>query len=79
VPPEGWSYGYHGDYSGDKFYKHTDGREMKSGKPEGTISGAIVIADAIKDMEAMTSLNLASNDLGVEGAKFIAAVLPKCT
>jgi hypothetical protein len=28
---------------------------------------------------AMTSLNLASNNLGAEGAKIITAVLPKCT
>jgi hypothetical protein len=40
---------------------------------------AVVVADAIKDMRAMTSLNLASNELGVEGAKIIAACLPKCT
>jgi hypothetical protein len=64
VPPEGWSYGYHGDYSGNKFYKHTDGREMKSGTPEGMTSGAIVIADAMPDMGALTSLNLANNGLG---------------
>jgi hypothetical protein len=40
---------------------------------------AMLIANDISDMGAMTSLNLASNDLGVEGAKSIAAVLPKCT
>jgi hypothetical protein len=28
---------------------------------------------------AMTSLNLASNKLGVKGAKIIAACLPECT
>jgi hypothetical protein len=57
-------------------YRHTDGREQKDrpGKPEGIIA----IANAIPDMGAMVSLNLASNDLGVEGAKFIAAVLAKC-
>jgi Ran GTPase-activating protein (RanGAP) involved in mRNA processing and transport len=42
-------------------------------------SGVIAIADAITDMRAMTSLNLALNKLGVEGAKAIAACLPKCT
>ena len=42
-------------------------------------SGVVAIADAIPDMGAMTSLNLASNSLGVEGAKIIAAFLPKCT
>jgi hypothetical protein len=42
-------------------------------------SGIIAIADAIPDMRALTSLNLASNIFGVEGAKIIAAVLPGCT
>ena len=43
------------------------------------ISGVVALADVIPDMGAMTSLNLASNELGVEGAKVIAACLPKCT
>jgi hypothetical protein len=42
------------------------------------MSGVIALADAIPDMGAMTSLNLATNSLGVEGAKIIAAFLPKC-
>jgi hypothetical protein len=46
---------------------------------ETDVSGVAAIAGAIKDMGAMTSLNLASNKLGVEGAKIIAACLPKCT
>jgi hypothetical protein len=41
--------------------------------------GVIALANAIPDMGAMTSLNLASNGLGVKEAKIIAAVLPKCT
>jgi hypothetical protein len=43
--------------------------------------GAIIISAWItnKDNGAMTSLNLASNMLRVEGAKIIAAVLPTCT
>jgi hypothetical protein len=40
---------------------------------------AIILASELPDKGAMTSLNLASNSLGVEGAKLIAAVLPKCT
>jgi hypothetical protein len=40
---------------------------------------AVLIANDISDMRAMTSLSLASNSLGVEGAKIIAAVFPKCT
>jgi hypothetical protein len=43
------------------------------------LSGIKALADGIKNNEAMTSLNLASNRLGVEGAKIIAAILPKCT
>ena len=35
--------------------------------------------DQHSDMGAMTSLNLASNHLGSEGAKIIANILPKCT
>jgi hypothetical protein len=37
------------------------------------------IANTYCSNGAMTSLNLASNILGVEGAKIIAAFLPKCT
>jgi Ran GTPase-activating protein (RanGAP) involved in mRNA processing and transport len=37
------------------------------------------LAVGIKDNGAMTSLNLSYNGLGVEGAKIITAVLPKCT
>jgi hypothetical protein len=46
---------------------------------KGDTSGIIAIADAILDMGAMMSLNLASNRLGIKGAKIIAAFLPKCT
>jgi Ran GTPase-activating protein (RanGAP) involved in mRNA processing and transport len=45
----------------------------------GDMSGVAALADAMPGMGAMTSLNLASNKLGVEGAKIIAACLPKCT
>jgi hypothetical protein len=37
------------------------------------------LAVGIKDNGAMTSLNLALNSLGVEGAEIIAALLPECT
>jgi Leucine-rich repeat (LRR) protein len=61
VVPEGWSHGYHGDYSGSKFWKHTDGRRQneKPGKPEGIIA----IANAIKDMRALSVLSLKKNNL----------------
>jgi hypothetical protein len=77
VSPGGWS-----STPGDPWkYRHTDGRKTDT-KPEGEEfkpEGIIALADAIKDMGAMTSLNLASNKLGVEGAKIIAACIPKCT
>ena len=76
VLPEGWTEDYD-SVEDEDVYKHTDGREQTDnpGKPEGIIA----IANAIPDIGAMTSLNLASNDLRVEGAKAIAVVLPKCT
>jgi hypothetical protein len=45
------------------------------------VGGAIIVSTWIsdKDKGAMMSLNLASNKLGVEGAKITAACLPKCT
>jgi hypothetical protein len=42
-------------------------------------TGVTALANAIPDMGALMCLNLASNSLGVEGAKTIAACLPKCT
>ena len=41
-------------------------------------SGVIAISDAIPTMGALTSLNLANNQISVEGAKHIAAALPQC-
>jgi hypothetical protein len=49
-----------------------------SGKMKGA-EDAIMLAAEVVDNRAMTSLSLASNDLGVEGAKIIAAFLPICT
>jgi hypothetical protein len=40
---------------------------------------AVLIANDISDMRAMTSLSLASTRLGAKGAKIIAACLSKCT
>jgi hypothetical protein len=42
---------------------------------EPDVSGVIALADAIPYMEAMTVLNLASNGLGAEGAKFVAEAI----
>jgi hypothetical protein len=43
------------------------------------ISMHITSANICHDKGAMTSLNLASNGLGAEGAKIVAAGLLKCT
>ena len=40
---------------------------------------AIILASELPGKRAMTSLDLTSNGLGVEGAKIVAAFLPKCT
>jgi hypothetical protein len=60
VLPEGWS--EKNDFFGTGGYKHTDGREQKDnpGKPEGIIA----IANAIPDLGALSSLNLALNSIG---------------
>jgi hypothetical protein len=70
VLPEGWTEDWDYDDEDEIVYKHTDGRTQKEhpGKPDGIIA----IAKAIPDMRAMTSLNLASNHLGIGGAKIIA-------
>jgi hypothetical protein len=49
-----------------------------SGKMRGA-GDVIMLVPEIIDNGAMASLNLASNSLGIEGAKIIAAFLPKCT
>jgi hypothetical protein len=41
-------------------------------------TGIIALAGVMPGMRAMTSLNLANNSIGVEGAEIIAAFLPKC-
>ena len=71
VLPKGWTEHY--NYSREEVYRHTDGREQKNkpGKPEGIIA----IANAIPDMRALTSLNLSSNNLKVEGAEIVAEAI----
>jgi hypothetical protein len=56
------------------YSKDNDGGAPWIASPEGPVA----VADAISDMGAMTSLNLASNHLGHQGAAIIAAFLPKC-
>jgi hypothetical protein len=45
------------------------------GKEHGEMSGIIALADAIPDMGALTSLNLALNKLNAEGAKIVAEAI----
>jgi hypothetical protein len=74
VPPDGWR---GPDNTG--YYDGPNG-EMTMTCPQGSSpEGAIAVANAISDTRTMTSLNLASNELGIEGVKIIAACLPKCT
>ena len=40
---------------------------------------AVLVANEVKNIGALTSLNLASNLLKAEGAKQVAAALPECT
>jgi hypothetical protein len=56
-----------------------DETELDMSSKEIGPDGAIMLAPEIAGNGAMTSLNLASNKLGIEGAKTIAACLPKCT
>jgi hypothetical protein len=69
VLPEGWTQQVNSTGTGYE-YRHIDGtvQQARPGKPEGVIA----IANAIKDMAAMSSLNLADNGLGAEGAKLVA-------
>jgi hypothetical protein len=51
-----------------------------SGKMNSPEDATMLVAEiAGNGTMTMTSLNLASNSLGIEGAKIIAAFLPKCT
>jgi hypothetical protein len=79
---DGWQF----DEDADEYWKAVEGEELVAKQlPAGeelaieSPVGAIAITNAIKDMRALTSLNLASNSLGVEGAKIVAAFLPRCT
>ena len=72
VLPEGWK--SKDDDGCAPWLRIADGHEQDEhpGKPEGVIA----LANAIQDMGALVSLNLANNGLGVEGAKHLATALP---
>jgi hypothetical protein len=66
VLPEGWSEKY--EDAASFGYTHGDGREQKEA-PEGSKpEGAIAIANAIKDMGALSVLSLKKNGLGTKEA-----------
>jgi Ran GTPase-activating protein (RanGAP) involved in mRNA processing and transport len=65
VLPEGWTQGFKADYSAME-YTNADGRKQDAhpGKPEGIIA----VANAIKDMEALSVLSLKENSLCTKDA-----------
>jgi hypothetical protein len=73
VPPKGWR-AEDGDDQAP--WIHTDGARVEEGMPEGSKPEAIIaVANAIKDMRALTSLNLSSNNLKAKGAKIVAEAI----
>jgi hypothetical protein len=58
-------------------YLHSDGKRGQDEEPLDGLakSGTTFLANAIKNNRALTSLNLSSNDLGVEGAKIVAEAI----
>jgi hypothetical protein len=63
----GWTKGLNAARSAHE-YAHTDGR-VQAEEPAKEAKGAIAVANAIKDMGALSILNLASNRLGAEAFK----------
>jgi hypothetical protein len=62
VLPEGWRAE---EDDGEAPWIHTDGQRVEDGMPGGsTPVGVIALANVIPDMEALSSLNLADNNLG---------------
>jgi hypothetical protein len=80
VYPEGWR-AEDGDDQAP--WIHTDGTRVEEGVPEGSKPEAIIaVANAIKDMGALTSLDISNQvdedgegGLGAEGAKCLAEAL----
>jgi hypothetical protein len=75
VQPSGWKDTCgDDDWELDTRYQHTDGTKQWN-EPGKLPEGAIAIANAIKDMGALTSLNLSSNNLKAEGGKIVAEAI----
>jgi hypothetical protein len=76
TPPDGWRNQY-SDQSGD--WCHTDGQKQRAPPAGSKQEGVIALFDYIKNNGALTKFDISTNDLRAEGAKIIAAILPKCT
>jgi hypothetical protein len=81
VPPAGWSSAKQFNSAGVDGFKSPSGKWQAEAPQGSKPEGAIALANAIKDMGAMTSLNLASNNLRAMGAKIVAGAIKvtKCT
>jgi hypothetical protein len=55
-------------------YTHTDGR-VQTEEPEKEAKGAIAVANAIKDMGAISSVNLLKNNISVEQAQELVKIM----
>jgi hypothetical protein len=73
VMSDGWQY----DNDTNEYWKKVDGAEQVSKDlPEGCGPlGVIAVANAIKDMRAISSLNLLKNDMGTDQAKALVSIL----
>jgi hypothetical protein len=70
MPPEDWTIDYE-----QGCFRHADGRTSQE-MPEGSKPfGLIAVTNAIKDMRALTKLDLSFNGLGPEGGKALAVGL----
>jgi hypothetical protein len=71
VTPEGWE-----THPDDRTYYRQRGGEWTKTVPAGAQPlGIIAVANAIKDMGALTSLNLSSNNLMAKAAKIFAEAI----
>jgi hypothetical protein len=66
--PEGWE-------EEDGIFYGPDDEEQDDPPPGSSPAGIIAVANAIKDMRAMTSLHLSNNALEAEGAKIVAEAI----
>jgi hypothetical protein len=73
--PEGWSYGLKKGYTSIYEYKHADGRKQDDPPAGSKSSGLTALADAIKDMGVILSVNLLKNSIGVDQAKDLVIIL----